>query len=185
VPNLAEFSRDALFNELGLTLPPQAGLSFGASTDTDGVADPELTVAEVEALTFFMQSLAPPPRTRMDAALEDRGQQLFGAAKCEGCHVPSLPTSDGRQARAYTDLLLHEIVPATTRGIGDAAQPREFRTTPLWGLSKTAPYLHDGTAADVRAAIAAHQGEAEASRIAFEALTPSDQAAVLAFLDSL
>lgn len=185
VPNLAEFSRDALFNELGLTLPMQSGLSFGAMTDSDSVADPELTVAQVEALTFFMASLAPPPRTRKDMAQEDRGQALFGAAKCDACHVPSLPTSDGKMANAYTDLLLHEIVPNTTKGIGDAARPREFRTTPLWGVSKTGPYLHDGSAADVRAAIVAHQGEANASRLAFEAMPAADQAAVLAFLDSL
>ncbi len=185
VPNLAEFSRDALFNELGLTLPMQSGLSFGAMTDSDSVADPELTVAQVEALTFFMASLAPPPRTRKDMALEDRGQVLFGTAKCDVCHVPSLPTSDGKMANAYTDLLLHEIVPNTAKGIGDAARPREFRTTPLWGVSKTGPYLHDGSAADVRAAIVAHQGEANASRLAFEAMPAADQAAVLAFLDSL
>lgn len=185
VPNLAEFSRDALFNELGLTLPMQSGLSFGAMTDSDSVADPELTVTQVEALTFFMASLAPPPRTRKDMALEDRGQALFGTAKCDACHVPSLPTSDGKMANAYTDLLLHEIVPNTTKGIGDAARPREFRTTPLWGVSKTGPYLHDGSAADVRAAIVAHQGEANASRLAFEAMPAADQAAVLAFLDSL
>lgn len=185
VPNLAEFSRDALFNELGLTLPMQAGLTYGSMVDTDAVADPELDVSQVEALTFFMQSLAPPPRTRTDVAREDRGQALFGTAKCDACHVPTLRTSDGVMARAYTDLLLHEIVPATTKGIGDAARPREFRTTPLWGVSKTAPYLHDGSAADVRAAIVAHQGEADASRRAFEALPAADQAAVLAFLDSL
>lgn len=185
VPNLAEFSRDALFNELGMTLPMQSGLTYGAMTDADSVSDPELSVEQVEALTFFMASLAPPPRTRKDTALEDRGQALFGTAKCDACHVPSLPTSDGKMANAYTDLLLHEIVPNTTKGIGDAARPREFRTTPLWGVSKTGPYLHDGTAADVRAAIVAHQGEANASRLAFEAMPAADQAAVLAFLDSL
>lgn len=185
VPSVAEFSRDALFNELGLTLPAQAGLTFGAMSDADDVADPEIPVAEVEALTFFMQQLAPPPRSSKDATLETRGELLFGTVKCDACHVPSLPLTGGGEAKAYTDLLLHEIVPATTKGIGDAARPREFRTSPLWGISKTAPYLHDGSAADLKAAIKAHLGEGDASRRAFEALPAADQAALLAFLESL
>ncbi len=185
VPSVAEFSRDALFNELGLTLPAQTGLSFGAMTDQDDVADPEIPLAEVEALTFFMQQLAPPPRSSKDATAEARGEQLFATAKCDVCHVPSLPLMGGGEAKAYTDLLLHEIVPATTKGIGDAARPREFRTSPLWGIAKTAPYLHDGSAPDLRASIKAHLGEADGSRRAFEGLAAADQAALISFLESL
>jgi hypothetical protein len=38
---------------------------------------------------------------------------------------------------------------------------QEWRTPPLWGLSDSAPYLHDGRAETVLEAIAQHGGEAE------------------------
>ena len=58
-------------------------------------------------------------------------------------------------------------------------------TRPLWGLAETPPYLHDGRAATVPAAIAAHGGEGEDSRDRFEALAPEAQADLHIFLLSL
>lgn len=185
VPSVAEFSRDAMSNELGLTLPAQQGLTFGRASDDDGFADPELPLEKLEAVTFFMEQLAPPPRTSTDHALEARGEQLFGTAGCGTCHRPTLQTSDGVDVHAFSDFLLHEVGDATARGIGDEAKTTEFRTTPLWGLAKTAPYWHDGRAATVRQAVLLHQSEAAGARAKFEALPADDQAAVLAFLESL
>ena len=87
---------------------------------------------------------------------------------------------------AYTDLLLHEIAKASDLGIAEGdAGIHEFRTPPLWGLSRTAPYLHDGRASTIEDAIAEHSGEALMVRGAFEVLSPADQDALLAFLRSL
>lgn len=60
-----------------------------------------------------------------------------------------------------------------------------FLTRPLWGLAETPPYLHDGRAPTIPAAILAHGGEAKWSREDFAKLTPSEQADLHIFLLSL
>ncbi len=186
VPTLAEFARDASTNELGLTLPPQPGLRFGRERDEDATADPEQTVEQLEALTYFMQQLAPPERASTDPEAERAGEQVFGEVGCAACHVPELPTRTGGIARAFTDLLLHEVLPEGAPGIVvGAAGERSFRTPPLWGLSDTAPYMHDGRASTIEAAIAAHDGEARASVQRLRAAGAPDREALLSFLRSL
>ena len=70
--------------------------------------------------------------------------------------------------------------------LGDSlASINEFRTQPLWGVSKFAPYLHDGRAATMTEAIMAHEGESLASRDAYLALTPAEQQDVISFLEHL
>jgi CxxC motif-containing protein (DUF1111 family) len=81
---------------------------------------------------------------------------------------------------------LHDILPPLTAGIesGNASQT-EFRTAPLWGLSRTAPYFHDGRADTIEQAIRMHDGEAAAVRQAYDDLSDESREAVLAFLSSL
>lgn len=185
VPNLAEFSRDAMFAEVGVTLPDQPGLTFGAGADDDGIADPEITVQELEDLTFYMAQLAAPPRERTDVALEDAGEALFASVGCASCHR-SLELEDGTPVHLYSDLLLHDVFEAGALGIGAGdAGGRELRTAPLWGVSKTAPYMHDGRSPNLEDAVARHFGEASASATAFAALGAADREALLAFLISL
>ena len=66
-----------------------------------------------------------------------------------------------------------------------AASAREFRTAPLWGLRILTQFLHDGRAATIEAAIAAHDGQGRASRDRFNALNATDRNRLLAFLRSL
>jgi CxxC motif-containing protein (DUF1111 family) len=184
VPNLAEFARDAMFNELGITLPDIPGQTFGGLTDSDDVPDPEISREDLAALVFFMQRLAPPRPHSTAPEAETRGAELFDAIECSRCHVKDFVSPGG--VIAYTDLLLHQVAPDGTPGIGDGdIGPLEFRTSPLWGLARTAPYLHDGRAFTIEEAIARHDAEAAASRDAFEALTAAERADVLAFLGSL
>jgi CxxC motif-containing protein (DUF1111 family) len=186
VPSAAEFVRDAFAAELGLTLPAQPGLTFGLTDDPDGVADPELPLQEAEALLFFMSMLSGPPRQpAADSARAAQGEALLGAIGCTKCHIPSMPGSLG-DVPLFSDLLLHEILPAGASGIesGDAQQ-REFRTAPLWGLSRTAPYFHDGRADNIDQAIRMHDGEAQSIRQAYEALPEADRVAILIFLGTL
>jgi len=61
----------------------------------------------------------------------------------------------------------------------------EWRTPPLWGLRDSAPYLHDGRAESIEAAIAFHGGEARRSAERFFALDAPQRLEVLAFLKSL
>lgn len=183
VPSIAEFVRDAMAAEIGLTVEIQPGLTFGKIDDNDDVDDPELSAVEAEDLAFFITTLAPPPRQPiLDTAQVDAGVALFGSVGCTKCHVPDLDDAIG----LYSDLLLHEILALGVTGIEDtSANMREFRTAPLWGLSQTAPYFHDGAADTIDAAIRMHDGEATAIRDVYVGLSDSDRQALLAFLESL
>ena len=66
-----------------------------------------------------------------------------------------------------------------------SATGRELRTPPLWGLAHSGPFLHDGAAATLPAAIAGHYGEGSGARAAFDAAAPATQADLLRFLESL
>ena len=114
-----------------------------------------------------------------------RGEDVFASSGCAACHVPSLPGAEG-PVPLYSDLLLHEILAEGSLGIEEqAAEMREFRTAPLWGLATSAPYLHSGAADTIEQAIAAHEAEGAPSRDAVASLSEADRAALLAFLESL
>lgn len=181
IPTLREFTADALANELHMTLDPGLDLRFARTADDDGVADPEMSDADFESLAFYVANLAPPAPT----AEHTEGRQIFTRIGCDACHVPRLVGLPPSAPDAYTDLLLHDVAPGPRLGIVDGmASATEFRTPPLWGLADTGPYMHDGSASTVAAAIAAHGGEAEGSRGDFEALSADEQAALIAFLES-
>ena len=59
VPLVKDFARDAMGGELGITTPDD-GRGFAFVTDEDTVADPELSTADLDALIFFLENLAPP-----------------------------------------------------------------------------------------------------------------------------
>ena len=186
VPSIAEFVRDAVTAELGMTIEAQPGLTFGRIQDNDDVADPEFSADEAEQLALYLRLLAPPPRQMSDAPDSvERGEAVFEEVGCAACHIPALEGPDG-PVPLYSDLLLHEILPPDAVGIEDAsANMREFRTPPLWGLSQTAPYLHTGAADTVSEAVSAHDGEAANVRDAYLALPDVDRDALLEFLETL
>ncbi len=62
---------------------------------------------------------------------------------------------------------------------------REWRTPPLWGVADSAPYLHDGRAETLDAAILWHGGEAQDSTTKYRSLSRDDRRQVVAFLKSL
>lgn len=186
VPSLGEFVRDAVSAELGLTIERQEGLTFGRLQDDDDVPDPEFSAAQAGLLASFLGQLGPPPRqTSAQSPASIAGAEVFERIGCAACHVPSLSGPDG-PVPLYSDLLLHEILPAGQLGIEDgSAGMREFRTTPLWGLAKTAPYWHSGEADTIAQSIELHAGEGAESRDRFRALSADDQRALLSFLESL
>lgn len=186
IASIEDFVRDAVGSELGMTLPYVEGLTFGLIYDVDEVPDPELSAEDAELLSYFLHTLAPPPRQAgADSAEALRGEEVFSEVGCADCHTPSFETELG-EAALYSDLLLHEIMPEDYLGIEDgSAGMREFRTAPLWGLSQTAPYLHSGAADTIAEAIEAHSGEAEAAVRAYLTLDEGDRADLLTFLESL
>ena len=184
-PTVRDFVRDALSNEVGLTLPEDGSL-FGFSTDDDEVQDPEVDASLLDDLTFFTELLAPPPRGEISSDEEQRGGMLFETARCADCHTPALKTADGELVPLFSDLLLHEVGADDYLGVPDGpVLGPELRTPPLWGLRETAPYMHDASASTIEQAIAAHAGEAAASRTAFEELSAEERADLLRYLESL
>lgn len=176
-------------------IPPELG-GFGS----DGVADPEVSSAEVQAVVFYLRTLRPPPRRGADAPEVLEGEALFAAIGCARCHLPALQTGpsairalDRVTFHPYTDLLLHDMGPELDDGYTEGrATTAEWRTAPLWGVGLAARsqggqrfLLHDGRARTLPEAIGFHGGEGAASRAAYEALTPEQQARVIAFLESL
>lgn len=185
IPSLAEFVRDAFTNEMGLTLSERAGMTFGLTSDGDAFADPEVSEGIERAIDAYVAGLAAPARRSLDAAAEARGEALFAQVGCEECHVGSWEVG-GARIGVYSDFLLHETQPEDYVGITVLnASGRAFRTAPLWGVDLTGPYMHDGTADTLEAAIARHYGEGSPSATAFSALSTAERADLLSFLRSL
>jgi YVTN family beta-propeller protein len=94
----------------------------------------------VTALDEYIKSLRPVPspylvQGKLSEAAR-RGEQVFSKAGCADCHAPSL----------YTDLQSHDV---GTRSGNDGPKDK-FYTPTLIESWRTAPYLHDGSAATIR-----------------------------------
>ncbi len=90
------------------------------------------------------------------------------------------------RAYLYSDLKRHVMGPNLRearryRGVSEAA----FVTPPLWGIARSRPYLHDGSAPTLEDAILAHSGEALESQKAFAALDEPGRAPLRVFLTAL
>jgi CxxC motif-containing protein (DUF1111 family) len=194
VATLHQFSGDAYLNEMGITNPsfpfenkPQ-GNAIPPGCDT--VADPEDNGSGVTAFENFMKFLAPAPRRTITAQVQ-RGEQVFSQIGCASCHVPTMITDNNsvkalsrQPVNLFSDLLLHNI------GTGDGivqgkATGDDFRTAPLWGLSRRDRFMHDGKSNTIQDAILRHSAEAQNALNGFVGLPPSDHDALLAFLGSL
>ena len=66
-----------------------------------------------------------------------------------------------------------------------SAKGNEWRTMPLWRASERGRFLHDGRAATIADAIAAHGGQAQHARDLFLALPSADKDALVAFVNGI
>lgn len=184
IATIRDFMHDALANEVGLTTPDE-GRNQGLRTDADEAADPEIQLDQIDDLEFFVANLPAPLRRGSTDPRVAEGETLFTTVGCAKCHIPSMPSADG-PVRLYSNLLLHNVMPAGFRGMAEpGAGVGFYRTPPLWGIGDTAPYMHDGRAETLEAAIGAHDGEAAGVRAAYIALTAEQQAALILFLKDL
>ena len=200
--SLQEFVMAACANELGLEVPGHHQPSLLSANEFDPKKlTLDLSDEDCSRLIRFVANLpAPVVRPAGDVIL---GAAVFEAIGCATCHAPSLGAVDG----IYSDLLLHDLgdrFRAFGGGYGsrvtseivekpkskDAAPPSgeagptEWRTTPLWGVAASAPYLHDGRAPTLDEAIILHGGEAELTSKRYRMLSFFDRQALLAFLRS-
>ncbi|HZR81388.1 MAG TPA: di-heme oxidoredictase family protein [Candidatus Binatia bacterium] len=193
-PSLAELLPDHTLHEIGITSPTRASdlPPQGAPPACDPAPDPEDDGTGIAGSTDFLRLLAPlaVPKATPETNF---GKRSFRKARCQLCHVDKIRTGPSstkvlhnKPAWLYSDLLLHDMGPGLADGIADGdASGSEFRTAPLWGVGRSAPYLHDGRAATLEDAIVAHGGEATASRDRFLALSTFERDALIAFLKSL
>jgi len=184
IPRLADFVNDAMMGELGMTTPDN-GRGFAGVSDNDTIADPEFTQDQVDDMAHFLMQLPAPERGGSTDPRVAEGLGLFAQVGCAKCHIPSLPSPMG-PVPLYSNLLLHNVMPAGFRGMEEpGAGVGFFQTPPLWGIKDTAPYMHDGRAEDLDGAIRAHFGEADAVRTNYEGLTAAQREALILFLEDL
>ena len=195
VPTLFQFSGDAYLNEMGITSPdfptescPQGDCSLLAFNPAPGINDDGSGPVE---LTNFMALLGAVSRDTQTRATAD-GEATFTRIGCGACHISTLQSGasavaalDHKTYHPYSDFLLHDM-----GSLGDdlemgAANGKEMRTAPLWGLRFVTTYLHDGRATTLEQAILAHDGQGRASRDRYGALAPDARANLIAFLKSL
>jgi mono/diheme cytochrome c family protein len=199
---LKEFVAAACANELGLGTPTTEQAKPLSAPGHGGVA-PDLDKKQFRALVAFVKTLPKPveavPDRPADRDAAARGKELFGTVGCAVCHVPNMGGVKG----VYSDFLLYTIDDPPPPGGGGSGygepppqlrlpprpegepKPEEWKTPPLWGVADSAPYLHDGSAPTLQTAIQRHQGDAKAVTERYKALSPADQAAVVAFLGTL
>ncbi|MCA9263690.1 MAG: hypothetical protein KDA60_07560 [Planctomycetales bacterium] len=138
--------------------------------------------AEAGCVACHVQSLGPAKDAYSDMLLHDMGESLYDPQPAKGVPKTIVTTEKVSTPDAYYTVIV------STKTVMDpplAECQREWRTPPLWGVADSAPYLHDGRATTLTEAIAAHGGEAAFAREYFFRMLPSDQTAVLAFLDTL
>jgi CxxC motif-containing protein (DUF1111 family) len=180
-----------------LAPPAPAGVPVGTD-DAVGSCAGGLTQLQddIEEFTVFMTHVAPAPRGNITQEVV-AGGPLFTQIGCGGCHTtqtfrtPS-PAPNGVPGNyafnPFSDFLAHDMG-TLGDGIGNAgdspAVTRRMRTAPLWGIRFRHFLLHDGRTRDIATAIRAHDGQGAAARNAFNALSSTDQANVVAYVNSL
>lgn len=194
----------ALHEDMGLTSPahpkePVTAAQPAALAAPSG-GSPEVDAGKVDRIAHYVRTLAVPAARRAEDPEVLLGRRLFAQAGCASCHLPEWRTGEGTPIaafrgatiRPYTDLLLHDMGEALADDRPEpGADPREWRTPPLWGIglvqvvTPEARFLHDGRAATIEEAVLWHDGEAEGSRRRFMELDRRERAALLAFVESL
>jgi CxxC motif-containing protein (DUF1111 family) len=154
---------------------------------------------------FIRATKAPAPDVQASGTAQvQRGEGLFTQVGCAMCHTPTLTTAaagtkinggqftipdalGNKTFHPFGDFLLHDV------GTGDGivqtpTEPKtqfKMRTAPLWGVRFRVRLMHDGVSSTLGDAILRHGGEAEGVKTQFQQLSDADQAALLAFLNSL
>lgn len=199
---LLSFAGDAYVNEMGITNDLFPGEAYANVSDEkrastcrplqkiEDIADRRTGRRGIDNFANFIKFLAPLTRLPITSAIAS-GELVFTRIGCSSCHVPQLvtdknanPLFDRKRVDLFSDLLLHDI--GTGDGIEQAdAKGNEIRTPALWGLRFRRPLLHDGSAANISAAIERHAGEAHNVMGKYIGLTGTERADLISFLKSL
>jgi CxxC motif-containing protein (DUF1111 family) len=190
------FTGNAFLNEMGITTPffphenpPQGDIALLAANPAR--SNPNDTTETVIQLADHTTLLAPPPQLRLTPKLR-AGQGHFTPIGCAKCHLPRMQTGPNEVAALnevtffpYSDFLVHDMGRLNDGIAQPPATGQEMRTAPLWGARIRTSFLHDGRAKTTREAVLAHDGQGLAARNRFVGLRSSEQAQLLAFINSL
>ncbi|HEY7534511.1 MAG TPA: di-heme oxidoredictase family protein, partial [Thermodesulfobacteriota bacterium] len=90
-PTIFQQSASAFNEDMGVTNPlfPQEN-SFGQVQYDGRNDDPEIGFESVDAVAFYVRTLAVPARRNADDPEVKRGQKVFEQAKCSSCHITTL-----------------------------------------------------------------------------------------------
>jgi hypothetical protein len=143
---------------------------------------PDLVTPKLPALLDYQLSLRtpPPPRGSFDARAAQRGRTIFRReAGCASCHRSPQFTDvlDGR--RSQLPLLHDPSEVGMDPRHAERSATGKYRTTPLRGLVRHAPYFHDGSAPTL-AAVVEHYDRLFGLR-----LTPRQKADLVEYLKSI
>ncbi|HEY3817982.1 MAG TPA: di-heme oxidoredictase family protein [Polyangiaceae bacterium] len=165
-----------------------------------------LLEADLDALDQYVDYAIPypsPPRA-LDPATVAHGQELFAMLGCSACHAGAYFTDSG-MGNPSLDLagpvvssvtpggvVLHDVGTCVMGGAnpdnavddddGDLRGACAFDTPTLRGVSETAPYLHDGSAAQLEDVFVLAPEMVGSAALT---LSQSDQEALIAYLKSL
>ncbi len=145
--------------DLGRGTGLMSDVDFNAGTRSQPLGAPKAEVsADLDALASFVSSLTtavPSPNRAADGSLTAAaaaGREVFRTANCAQCH----------SGAGFTDSALNlfhnvgTLKPSSGQRLGAALTGLDTPT--LRSVWNTAPYLHDGSAATLAAAVQAHQG---------------------------
>jgi DNA-binding beta-propeller fold protein YncE len=156
--------------------------------------------ADLDALAHYVNygiALPAPPST-LDAAQVAQGKALFESLGCATCHQGTAFTDSGSGNPTLDfagPVMLHDVGTCATTGAWlDVAMPAEngdprdacaFDTPTLRGVSDSAPYLHDGSAATLTDVFRLAPKMVGAVNPDATHLSPDAQAAIVSYLRSL
>lgn len=169
---------------------PEDHDNYAGSTTNSSYSD---TTQFANFMRFLAAPTPLPPTSQTTSGLAS-----FIKVGCNMCHTQTFttvekaqvaPSMSNQPVNIFSDLIVHHMGTGLADGISQGtAGPDEFRTAPLWGIGQRLFFLHDGRATDLNTAIQAHSSSgSEANTVIanFNKLSATDQANVIAFLESL
>ena len=189
VADLNEFVRTACANEMGLEVPGHHQVADPLGYGDRDIPRLDMSDDDCRALVSYVRYLPAP--VERSAEFTEAGRIVFDRIGCAECHRPRLGNVEG----IYSDLLLHDMGQGLSDdgqyyGSDDGISPgtpksQEWKTPPLWGLAASGPFLHDGRAKTITAAIKAHGGQGQVAVKAFNSLSQPQMSQIMSFLHSL
>ena len=128
-PTLLQQVASAYNDDMGVTTSLLPHENSSGQLQHDGRSDdPELSDEVLQAVTFYVQTLAVPARRDLDDPVVQRGEQLFEMAGCTGCHIPTLQTGVLPDVPAVSNQTIHPYTdhPAARYGTGVGGQSSRF-----------------------------------------------------------